>query len=81
MRKRYDSPQLRMQTNYHPEQGNSGELPGSRDNSLSANSVRAESVDHNKYKPISRHAESHRQLGVTQASRTNLFEQALSNSS
>jgi hypothetical protein len=42
--------------------------------------VRAESVDHGKYKPISRHAESHRQLGVGQGSRTNLFEQALSNS-
>lgn len=45
---------------------------------MSTNSVRTESVDQGKYKPISRHAESHRQLGVVQGSRTNLFEQALS---
>lgn len=79
MRRRYDSPQLRIaQTNYHPEPVLPAQQPQSRDNSLSAHSVRTESVDHAKYRPISRHAESHRQLGVAPGSRTNLFEQALS---
>lgn len=45
---------------------------------MSSANKRGESIDHDKYRPITRHAESHRQLGVTGGSRTNLFEQALS---
>lgn len=50
----------------------------SRPQSISSNGNRGDSVDYNKYKPITRHAESHRQLGLPGGSRTNLFEQALS---
>jgi hypothetical protein len=69
--RRYDSPKLRINQTYYPEQSRSRERTGAN------TAFREDSVDHDKYKPILRQSNS-RLITPPVASRNNLFEAALS---
>lgn len=78
MKPRFESPLMRIaHPDPHAEVSKALKKENARGGSVSSANKRGESIDYDKYKPITRHAESHRQLGVTGGSRTNLFEQAL----
>ena len=67
--KRVSSPKLKINQTYYPQQSYSRER-------LPIGSIREDSVDHQKYKPIMRQSSSRLQTPSV-ASRNNLFESAL----